>query len=152
MKAPIFVYGTLSHPQVVQTLLGRTIAFEFPTATLSGFSRHPVKNCVFPGIIPNTPQNQVDGFLLENLSDLDRKLLDWYEGDEYDGRTVQVSTETSTQIHAEVYIWKPHLLEELKLDEKWCYKTFCKDNLEWYLENTVRPCRFEMENLGMTKP
>jgi hypothetical protein len=91
------------------------------------FAHHPVKNYVFPGMIPNAPQNQVKGFLLENLSDLDYKLLDWFEGDEYNRPIVQkVSTKMSTQIDAEVYIWKPHLLEELKLDENGAIRHFAR--------------------------
>ena len=156
-QAPIFVYGTLTSPQVVRTLLGRTVALQFPPARLSGYSRHSVKNFVYPGMIPSnnddSPQRQeVHGCLLENLSHLEMKLLNWFEGDEYERRLVKVSTNDDILIDAHAYIWKSHLLEELNLQEEWCYETFCKEHLEWYLENTVRPCRREMEDLGMTKP
>jgi gamma-glutamylcyclotransferase (GGCT)/AIG2-like uncharacterized protein YtfP len=152
MKTPIFIYGTLMSPRVVSTLLGRPILSDFPPATLSGFSRHPVRDHVFPGTIPNA-NGEVQGRLLEDnmLCPLDITLLDWFEGDEYDRRMVKVCTESGVSLDAHVYIWRRDLIGELKLDEEWSYENFCKEKLEWYLENTVRPCRQEMEKLGMTK-
>jgi gamma-glutamylcyclotransferase (GGCT)/AIG2-like uncharacterized protein YtfP len=164
MKSPVFVYGTLSHPSVVQVLLGRQLLVkEFRKACVSGFSRHPVKNYVFPGMIPSTtttnPTPKVNGFLLEDLSDLDRQLLDYFEGDEYSRQTLQAVVKVDTdsdqqEIHeaitVETYIWKPALIDELELDQEWSYETFLRDKLDWYLENTVRPCRHQMEELGMT--
>ena len=101
---------------------------QFPRARLYGFSRHPVKNFVFPGTIPartsndnDIPNPYVDGFLLEEATPLDLKLLDWFEGDEYSRETVQVQvmstpkkdssqdqSERQSQgefIEAQVYIW-----------------------------------------------
>jgi gamma-glutamylcyclotransferase (GGCT)/AIG2-like uncharacterized protein YtfP len=151
MKTPIFIYGTLMSPRVVSTLLGRPILSEFPPATLSGHSRHPVRDQVFPGTIPNV-NGEVQGRLLENMSPLDINFLDWFEGNEYDRKMAKVvCTESGTSMDAQVYIWRRELIGELKLDEGWNHEAFCKENLEWYLENTVRPCRQEMERLGITK-
>lgn len=153
---PVFVYGTLSSPQVVENLLGRAFSAEFPPARLDHHSRHPVKSCVFPATIPN-PQKQVDGYLLENLSHKDVELLDWFEGDEYNRQVVQVCVNPSAKdnndelVDVHAYIWKPHLLEHLSLDQDWSFENFCEENLDWYLKNTVRPCRKEMEELGLTK-
>lgn len=78
-------------------------------------------------------------------------MLDWFEGDEYERRIVQVEREDDTSIvPAEVYIWKEHLIGELELDREWSLEVFTKDHLESYLATTVRPCREEMERLGMT--
>ena len=150
--APVFVYGTLTSHQVVRTLLGKNSAsvLEFQPARLLGYSRHPVKNCVYPGMIPH-PEKEVRGCLLENVSFHEMKLLDWFEGDEYERRLVQVSIERSPSlVEAHAYVWKPHLLHSLRLEEEWCYETFCNKNLNRYIQKTVGPCRKEMENLGMT--
>ena len=108
----VFVYGTLTHPQVVRTLLGRnptastTITnynkelFVGPIARLEGYSRHPVRTRVFPGMIPcreeaNTKNSNEDkdvdlstssvlGCVLLDVTPLELKLLDWFEADEYD--------------------------------------------------------------------
>jgi gamma-glutamylcyclotransferase (GGCT)/AIG2-like uncharacterized protein YtfP len=155
MRAPIiFVYGTLGSPQVVQILLGRALTSSLPAARLLGYTRYPVRNFVFPGTIPtpDQPSSAVDGYLLEDLTPLERKLLDWFEGDEYDRRLVQVEREdTATLVPAEVYIWKQHLIGELEQGRDWSYELFLKDHMESYLDNTVRPCREEMEQLGMTR-
>jgi gamma-glutamylcyclotransferase (GGCT)/AIG2-like uncharacterized protein YtfP len=154
MKPPIFVYGTLCSPQVVQILLGRTLTSSLPPAQLVGHARYPVRNYLYPGTIPtpDQPDNVVNGYLLEDLTPLERKLLDWFEGDEYDRRVVQVEREDmATKVPAEVYVWKQHLIGELEQDREWSLEVFSKDHLDSYLENTVRPCREEMEQLGMTK-
>ena len=159
MKAnstPIFVYGTLSSPNVVQTLLGKTIPTPFRPAWIENYSRHPVRGHLFPGMIPNQGR-QVHGCILENLSALDIRLLDWFEGEEYERETIQIyiseasNVEKSSLIHAETYIWKPHLLNELDQSKEWSYDNFCKKHLDWYLKNTVQPCREEMVSLGLTK-
>ncbi len=71
-------------------------------------------------------------------------------GDRYDRKLVQVSTTSGSLVEGHAYIWNPDLRQQLKLDEEWNYETFRKEHLEWYLENTVRSCRREMEVLGMT--
>ena len=160
MKPPIFVYGTLCSPQVLQVLLGRTPALS--PARLQGHARYSVRHVLYPATIPtpHQPHQQVDGFLLQDLTRQEEKLLDWFEGDEYSRVLVQVHCETksttmtsntSTITSAQVYLWKDHLMDKLDLDRPWCLDTFQKQHVETYLETTVRPCRLEMEQLGMTQ-
>mmetsp|Transcript_5342 Transcript_5342/g.7698 ORF Transcript_5342/g.7698 Transcript_5342/m.7698 type:complete len:158 (+) Transcript_5342:51-524(+) len=151
---PVFVYGTLSHPTIVQILLGRSLdsTVAFPKAHLGGFSRHPIRNQVFPAMIPAASSCSVDGFLLEDLTDLDLTLLDWFEADEYDRNMVKVQKEkTLDWVEAEAYIWKNNYVSSVLVEEEWSYENFCQNHLEWYLQSTVRPCRQEMERLGLTK-
>jgi gamma-glutamylcyclotransferase (GGCT)/AIG2-like uncharacterized protein YtfP len=155
MKAPIFVYGTLCSPQVVQILLGRSILPSFIPAKLTGHSRYPVRGFDFPGTIatPHQPLNSVDGFLLlsEGLSPRDYKLFDYFEGREYERVMVSVERQdTKENVQAHVYLWKTDLIHELELEKAWDYTDFEQTKLQSYLETTVRPCRHEMERLGMT--
>ncbi len=155
MKPPIFVYGTLCSPQVLQVLLGRTTTVPLLPARLWGHARYPVQNVRYPGTIPtpHQPENHVDGFLLEVLTLTEGQLLDWFEGDEYDRVMVQVEVlnpDANTTRTAEVYLWKEHLMERLEMNRRWCLQTFQQEHLELYLETTVRPCRVEMEQRGMT--
>eukprot|EP00980_Cylindrotheca_fusiformis_P002364 scaffold543_cov119-Cylindrotheca_fusiformis.AAC.31 len=156
MMKPVFVYGTLCSPAVVETLLGRPFPTKFARARLDDHSRHPVKGQVFPATIHN-PQNHVEGYLLQNLTPKDLELLDWFESDEYDRQVVQVCVNPSAKdgsnelVEALVYIWQPHLMEELELDAEWSFENFEKEHLDWYLKHTVRPCRQDMEERGMTK-
>ena len=151
---PMFVYGTLCSPQVVQVLLGRSIMPTFLPARLNGYARYPVRGFVFPGTIatPSKPMSHVDGFLLEGLSTLECKLFDWFEGHEYERVMVSVERQdTKELVQAQVYLWKRELIDELELEKIWDFSEFERTKLEWYLENTVRPCRHETERLGMTQ-
>lgn len=147
---PVFVYGTLSSPQVIETLLDRPQEVELPAASLDDHSRHPVKGYVFPAMIPN-PHKQVSGFLIEDLSPKEMELFDWFEGDEYSRKVVEVRTKNEESVEAFAYIWNPDLMDMLLLDQQWSFENFCKENEKWYLKNTVGPCRAEMESLGLTK-
>jgi hypothetical protein len=83
---------------------------------------------------------------------LERNLLDWFEGDEYIRQTVQATVmDDSEEMTVEAYVWKPHLVDQLLQDQEWSYENFLQQHSEWYLKNTVQPCRDEMERLGMTK-
>jgi hypothetical protein len=58
-------------------------------------------------------------------------------------------------IDANVYVW----IEDRKINTgckldysiEWSYDMFRKENLEWYLQNTVEPCRQELDRLGIGK-
>lgn len=106
---------------------------------------------MFPAMIPN-PEKHVDGLLIEDLNPKELELFDWFEGAEYTRTIVEVTTNKNDEKLVEVftYIWKPELMDMLLLDQEWSLEKFCTENLEWYLKNTVRPCREEMESLGMT--
>jgi gamma-glutamylcyclotransferase (GGCT)/AIG2-like uncharacterized protein YtfP len=150
----IFVYGTLTSPEVVRILLGRELAAIRP-ARLAGYSRHPVKEFVFPGMIPCVGKS-VEGCIYTDVSPLERKMLDWFEGDEYLRQTVQAtvdddSSESSSSTTVETYVWNPHLVDQLLQDQEWSYENFRQLHLEWYLKHTVQPCRDEMEKLGINK-
>jgi hypothetical protein len=160
---PVFVYGTLMNPAVLQTLLGRNLApmeeARITGGRLEGFARHPVKGEVFPAIIPSSllpsPSSQVQGLLLPSFAPLEMSLLDWFESETYERKLVQVFPLTGTNseevpIDAQAYIWRDDLISQLDRSKEWSYENFCDSHLEWYLRRTVRPCRAEMERLGMT--
>jgi gamma-glutamylcyclotransferase (GGCT)/AIG2-like uncharacterized protein YtfP len=165
MSNSIFVYGTLMSPQVVQVLLGR-IPKSIPSpCRLCGHSRHPVKNHIYPGMIP-TANSHVDGMIWLDLSDWEMKAFDFFEDVDYQRRQVQISilpkiaTQTTSEdskvsekvrqvdeiVHTDAYIWT-NPLSELQLQEEWSYENFCKEHLDWYLSNTVELCRRGLDRL-----
>lgn len=119
-------------PEVIETLIGRAprgqpALLQPPPATILGnsqYSRHPVKNFVFPGLIrryshrqdnddtdatiSKEPKNDssagvteellVQGVLLNDLNDLEMNQLDIFEGDEYvkEACTVQLLLDNDT--------------------------------------------------------
>ena len=144
----IFVYGTLMSPQVLRILLGRVPPCQSP-AFVTGYQRHPVKEQVFPGMIPSPSDSKTQGVLVRSLSPREVCVLDYFEGHEYVRRPVTV--ECAGDIHeVETYVWT-NPISELALDKEWDYPQFCDTQLEWYLATTVRPCRQEMDELGMGK-
>jgi hypothetical protein len=167
---PIFVYGTLMNPQVVSILLGRSWSpaeeAAIRPARLYGYSRHPVRQHVFPATIPSTVSTAyVEGLLLPaTMSKMEVIIFDCFESDEYNRVPVDVtivkhggddhndldSSSSPVTVKAQVYLWRDDLISQLELDQQWSYESFCQEHLDWYLKNTVRPCRAEVEQLGMT--
>jgi len=152
-----FVYGTLMAPQVLKVLIGR-VPDLLESATLSNYCRYPVKGQVFPGMIPCSSNNSNDniqwiaptsttGMLLQGLSDDELRVLDWFEGDEYVREHVQVTC-NGISYDTQCYIWS-NPTSELDLTKEWDYTTFLETKLDWYLTSTVRPCRVQLDQLGI---
>ena len=167
---PTFVYGTLMNPQVISTLLGRSLEEENTAilpVKLYGHARHCVNGHVFPATIPANKHEYVAGLLLPpTLTATEISLLDYFEGEEYlrvtlpvqvdndsdqkcQGDTSTTATKPST-VDAQVYLWRNDLLSQLDF-QPWSYEDFVSNHLNGYLQHTVQPCRAEMERLGMTK-
>jgi len=142
-----FVYGTLMSEEVLSCLLGR-IPSMLPRVVLKNHSRHPVRDRVYPGVIPSTStSSSVEGVLLFDLSPLDMKLLDYFEeeGIDYKRTDVQVQIPDATSFETQAYIWCKHT-STLDLTKDWDYANFRQQHLDWYLSSTVKPCRIEAEN------
>ena len=147
-KSSVFVYGTLMAPQVLKVLIGRVPEMLGP-AILSNYRRHPVKEQVFPGMIPCSDGSSTAGLLLQNLSEDEIKVLDWFEGDEYVRRDVKVWCDVSTH-NTMSYIWS-NPVAELDLAHEWDYQDFLDNKLSWYLKTTVEPCRLQFDELEIPK-
>lgn len=144
-------------PQVLKVLIGRVPDLLEP-ATLSNYSRHPVKGQVFPGMIPcrsriNNDNSQMispsstNGMLLQGLSEDELRVLDWFEGDEYVRREVKVTC-NGISYDTQCYVWS-NPTSELDLTKEWDYTAFLETKLDWYLTSTVRPCRLQLDQLGI---
>ncbi|KDQ15803.1 hypothetical protein BOTBODRAFT_76654, partial [Botryobasidium botryosum FD-172 SS1] len=98
-----FFYGTLMHPDVLRRVIENDAShLKTCPAILMGYTRHHVKECDYPAIVPYEkskalfPQDIapdercVRGVLVTGLSEEDIRLLDIFEGDEYVREEVQV--------------------------------------------------------------
>eukprot|EP00543_Licmophora_paradoxa_P000375 CAMPEP_0202442968 /NCGR_PEP_ID=MMETSP1360-20130828/2322_1 /ASSEMBLY_ACC=CAM_ASM_000848 /TAXON_ID=515479 /ORGANISM="Licmophora paradoxa, Strain CCMP2313" /LENGTH=161 /DNA_ID=CAMNT_0049058507 /DNA_START=75 /DNA_END=560 /DNA_ORIENTATION=+ len=146
----LFVYGTLMSPRVLKILIGRVPGILQPVV-LNHHCRHPVIDEVFPGMIPGV--GSTTGVLLQGLSPNELTVLDWFEGDEYTRKDVEVQKILSDELaprkfSTQCYIWA-NGITELDQSCEWDYKTFEKTKLNWYLKNSVRPCRAELNSLGI---
>ena len=146
----IFVYGTLMAPEVMQTLVSRLPPCR--PATLAGYSRHPVVDCAFPGIVASEKiqdstarQTSVPGFLFTDLTDDELEILDWFEDQEYTRTDVSVTAQDDNQSHdTQVYVWT-NPLSELIVNRAWDYERFRKEHLSDYLVRVVEHYRLEFE-------
>jgi gamma-glutamylcyclotransferase (GGCT)/AIG2-like uncharacterized protein YtfP len=91
----IFVYGTLMAEPVVTTLIGRMPPHD--KARVVGYARYPVRDRVYPAIIPVTTTTHhpaaaavVEGLLLRDLHEREMRRLDGFEGTDYRRVTVRV--------------------------------------------------------------
>ena len=145
-SSSVFVYGTLMAPHVLKVLLNRVPDMLEP-AILPNYRRHPVKEHVFPGIIPCRDGRTTKGLLLRGLSEDELKILDWFEGDEYLRREVTIMCDSISR-NTQCYIWS-NPETDLDLEKEWDYDAFLATKLDWYIKSTVQPCRLELDQLGM---
>lgn len=148
--------------EVLSCLLGR-IPSMLPRVVLKNHSRHPVRDRVYPGVIPSTSTSSfVEGVLIFDLSPLEMTLLDYFEeeGIDYKRTDVQVqipdvdtsiqstlteNTNSDGSLATQAYMWCKHI-STLDLPKDWDYANFRQQHLDWYLSSTVKPCRVEAEN------
>ena len=127
----IFVYGSLLFPEIVEGLTGKS--FETQKAVLKNFERHAVAGCDYPAILQKK-NAEVKGVLLLNVDCKSLKILTFYEGDEYEQKTVEVESETK-KINALVFVWKGE--NSVLLSEDWEEGKFKKESIKYYINKVV---------------
>ncbi|MEU8898084.1 gamma-glutamylcyclotransferase family protein [Nocardia sp. NPDC048505] len=93
----LFVYGTLQFPEVLTALLGRCP--DRTPARLPGWRVAALPGRVYPGLVPD-PGGLAEGLLLSGLDRAEWDVLDGFEDDEYDLRTVDLAGHP-----AWTYVW-----------------------------------------------
>jgi Gamma-glutamyl cyclotransferase, AIG2-like len=158
-QKPLFVYGTLMAPEVVQTLIGRAPVGRPARLVDRSYTRHPVQDHVFPGLIRRDNQNGggdsdgsgVCGILYNDLNADEMIRLDAFEGEEYVKESCRVqlldddklddhSRLLITTVEANLYRWA-NPVDELDLEQAWSYETFRSLHLAKYLTGTVQHYR-----------
>ena len=87
MSALLFTYGTLMIPEIIQSIIGRSLSGE--TAWLKDYRRGRLLNASYPGIIKWTG-TMVEGILYHDIGFADLDRLSQYEGEQYDLALVKV--------------------------------------------------------------
>lgn len=101
-STPIFVYGTLMYPPVLNLLLKRV-----PTltpATVKGFRRCRVLNQPYPAVVIDAAAS-VDGLLLSGLLADEIETLHDYEGEEYVLHTGVEAVTKEGRTTCALYLW-----------------------------------------------
>jgi hypothetical protein len=111
--------------------------FVFRPAVLPHYSRHKVRDCEYPAIIPwhrlshlvVVPHGGVRGVFVTGLTDEDLKRLDEFEGEEYERCTVTVKVlgengEVEGEVECGTYVWTKEV-DRLE-DGDWDFEDFVK--------------------------
>ncbi|GAX73960.1 hypothetical protein CEUSTIGMA_g1410.t1 [Chlamydomonas eustigma] len=132
-----FVYGTLMAPEVVNALLKRVPPMR--PAKIKGYIRYSVKGVVFPAIIKNSADSEVQGKVLLDLTQKELDVLDAYESIEYYRQAVTPILEDGSTLSADVYVWKDEFMFRLELVE-WDYELWRSEHLETWVTR-LSPCQ-----------
>jgi gamma-glutamylcyclotransferase (GGCT)/AIG2-like uncharacterized protein YtfP len=120
----LFVYGTLMVPEVIRGVCDYQQPGE--SAVLDGYRRRVVAGEVYPAIVPD-PDEQVSGRLYRGLSSRQTQLLDAFEGEMYQRRTVSLRIAAGI-VAAEAYVLRDAYIRYLSA-ELWSLEAFLTDGL-----------------------
>ncbi|MFJ2744400.1 gamma-glutamylcyclotransferase family protein [Streptomyces sp. NPDC087440] len=95
----LFVYGTLRFPEVLRAVLGRVPAGA--PALAPGWRAAALEHRAYPGLVAS-PGSTTRGVLLADLTVAEWRLLDAYEGAEYDLRRIALEGGTP---YGWTYVW-----------------------------------------------
>ena len=118
-------------PEVVGVVLGTIPVKE--TAILVGYQRFSMKRRAYPGLKKNS-RKKVQGVLYKNLTPSQMRIIDCYEGDEYERIAVRVGCGTSRHYRAWVYVVK-YNQQHLLSPHAWDVEDFARSKLTAYLRN-----------------
>jgi len=124
--APLFVYGTLVFAEVVERLLGRLP--EVARAAAPGWSTRMLPAKPYPGLVPDS-MSAAGGLLFLDLTASERRLLDDYEGEEYQRVDMTVVDEGGRMVEAQTYVIDPTQATE----ERWTTQWFAELHLADFL-------------------
>ncbi|KAL7478134.1 hypothetical protein ACHAW6_003909 [Cyclotella cf. meneghiniana] len=170
-RTPHMLSGVVLHQHVRHPVKGRVYPAVIPAATGAASQcndRRYDKNEASGHIY------SVQGVLLLNLSPSEVEIFDYFEdeGIDYIRTRVDVHVPESAIssvefnllkkkdpslshdyckerfrcVETNAYIWARGA-EDLDLLQRWDYEAFRREYLNWYLESTVKPCRYEMMHM-----
>lgn len=125
----LFVYGSLMEPRVMAAVAGRA-----PTpipARLPHHGRFEVVGEAYPGMVPERG-GEVSGILYRNLSPVEMRRLDIFEGRFYTRRRICVESGAGVWESAYTYLVRPQYRHRLA-PQRWDYERFRRQGLERFL-------------------
>ncbi len=139
MASHLFTYGSLMFPEVMELLTGKHYAFE--DVRLWDFERRALNGKSYPGLF-EVASMAVDGRLYFDLDDASVEILDIFEDEIYERRTVRVCSKERGEVEARAYVI-PSQLACLGA-ESWDPAQFRVEHLDRYL---VMCERFRLQNV-----
>ncbi len=142
MKTPLFIYGTLTFPEILEGLTGKT--FERKPARLSGYQRYAIQDRPYPAITEK-PGSEVDGFLID-ADEASARIIGFFEAPEYEKRQVEVSCEGEVR-QAAAYAWQA--AHRALLSGEWSPEEFSKNHLQRYAAEVIPRIRSLFQQKGL---
>ncbi len=128
-ELPLFAYGTLEIPEIIEALTGR--AYTGRRAVLEDWARYLLKDSEYPGGMP-VKGAKIPGLIYEDFGETALMLVDHYEGELYERLQLVVKDEKGESVLCWVYVIRPERRDVLT-DQEWDRETFVKNHLANYL-------------------
>lgn len=129
----VFVYGSLMDDEVVNTLLKRVPSSS--NAILPDHRRYRIKGRDYPAILP-VQNEKVKGKVLFGITDSELEVLDIFEDEEYERRSVSVTTSDCLEtFNAHAYVWAN--LMDPNLYGEWDFDIWKDMHKKKFLENAA---------------
>ena len=128
--AHLLTYGSLMFKDVWKRLIQSE--YKADRATISGYARRCVKGDEYPAVFP--ANESVTGVVYFDISDEDMQILDAFEGEYYERKTLTASLGNHQSIPVEVYILKEqyyHIVD----DTLWSELHFAQEGIKRFIEN-----------------
>lgn len=117
-RTALFVYGTLTFPDVQRGLLGRVPQSAARTAT--GWRAAALRDRTYPGLVAG--EGTVDGLVLLDLRPDEWQVIDAFEDDSYELEAVRFDDGN----HARAYVWSE---PDAVLPDDWDRRLFASRHL-----------------------
>jgi gamma-glutamylcyclotransferase (GGCT)/AIG2-like uncharacterized protein YtfP len=125
----LFAYGTLQLPEVLHAVVGRR--WQGEPALLVGYARYRVRGKTYPAIVAE-PAGNVAGLLYGGVDAEELALLDRYEGELYEHRTVNVRVGGGAHPALAYVLGEQH--RSLLSGDAWELGEFEREHLAGYLQ------------------
>lgn len=125
MSSPnCFTYGSLMCADIMETVSGARFASE--VAHLDGYSRHPILDADYPGMVPRTGAS-VPGIVYRDLDATALVRLDAFEGPDYLRTLVTLRLADGANLSAWAYVYRAELADRL-LPGDWDFAHFERES------------------------
>lgn len=133
LELPLFTYGTLMLPALMERILGRPL-HPTPVRALA-CSRHPVIGAPYPGLLLCAECREgVRGELYTDMRPLDWPRLDAYESSLYDRKIIDIQWTPSKRSKAYAYVIPEKHADRLDRSQDWSFQAF----LQQHASQTLR--------------
>jgi gamma-glutamylcyclotransferase (GGCT)/AIG2-like uncharacterized protein YtfP len=127
----IFVYGTLLFKPVMEMVVKQN--FKSRPACLYNYTRNCIKGRIYPGIVEQR-HSKVDGLIYYGVTQTAIQRLDYFEGIEYQRKTLQVKVISGELIFADTYVVSSEHINDVE-EKHWDADDFQRKYMSEYIEH-----------------